>query len=80
LLLLSSLIAVSREGEYGGWIDDSSVSGMCGLVAEWEIRFGPGNRFRVFYEVDREEGTVYILAIGVKERERLYIGGEEIEL
>lgn len=48
--------------------------------AQWELRFGPGNRFRVFYEVDRGNRTVYILAIGVKERDRLYIGGEEVEL
>ena len=48
--------------------------------AEWEIRFGPRNRFRVFYEVDREAGVVYILAIGVKVRDRLYIGGEEVAL
>jgi mRNA-degrading endonuclease RelE of RelBE toxin-antitoxin system len=48
--------------------------------AEWEIRFGPNNRFRVFYEVGREQGAVYILAIGVKERNRLFIGGEEVEL
>ena len=48
--------------------------------AEWEIRFGPNNRFRVFYEVDPEAGAVYILAIGVKVRDRLYIGGEEVEL
>ncbi|MGC9335288.1 MAG: type II toxin-antitoxin system RelE family toxin [Anaerolineae bacterium] len=47
--------------------------------AEWEIRFGPGNRFRVFYEVDRDAGSVHILAIGVKVRDRLYIGGEEVE-
>ena len=47
--------------------------------AEWEICFGPGNRFRVFYEVDREIGTVYILAIGVKVRDRLFVGGEEVE-
>ena len=47
--------------------------------AQWEIRFGPNNRFRVFYEVDQEQGEVYLLAIGVKERNRLYIGGEEVE-
>jgi mRNA-degrading endonuclease RelE of RelBE toxin-antitoxin system len=47
--------------------------------AEWEIRFGPNNRFRVFYEVDQEARAVYILAIGIKIRDRLYIGGEEIE-
>ncbi|MFL6199738.1 MAG: type II toxin-antitoxin system RelE family toxin [Thermoanaerobaculia bacterium] len=48
--------------------------------AQWELRFGPGNRFRVFYEIDREDRKVYILAIGVKERDRLFIGGEEVEL
>jgi mRNA-degrading endonuclease RelE of RelBE toxin-antitoxin system len=47
--------------------------------AEWEIRIGPNNRFRVFYEVDRKAGVVYILAIGVKVRDRLHIGGEEVE-
>lgn len=48
--------------------------------AEWEIRFGPKNRFRVSYEIDRDAGAVYILAIGVKVRDRLYIGREEVEL
>jgi len=46
---------------------------------EWEIRFGPGNRFRVFYQVDQERQTVYILAIGEKRRKRLFIGGEEVD-
>jgi hypothetical protein len=48
--------------------------------AQWELRFGPDNRFRVFYEIDREKRQVSILAIGVKERDRLFIGGEEIKL
>jgi mRNA-degrading endonuclease RelE of RelBE toxin-antitoxin system len=48
--------------------------------AQWELRLGPDNRFRVFYEIDRENRKVYILAIGVKERDRLFIGGEEVEL
>jgi len=32
------------------------------------------------YEVDRDTGSVYLLAIGIKVRDRLYIGGEEVEL
>jgi mRNA-degrading endonuclease RelE of RelBE toxin-antitoxin system len=48
--------------------------------ATWEIRFGPNNRFRVFYDVDETERRVTILAIGVKEGNHLTIGGEEIEL
>jgi len=45
--------------------------------ASWELRCGPGNRFRVFYEVDAESQTVAVLAIGVKDRQRLLIEGKE---
>ena len=48
--------------------------------AAWEIRFGPDNRFRVFYELDRGSHEVLILAIGQKKGNRLVIGGEELEL
>ncbi|MBI1899676.1 MAG: type II toxin-antitoxin system RelE/ParE family toxin [Planctomycetia bacterium] len=47
--------------------------------ATWELRCGPQNRFRVFYEVDGVQRTVFVLAIGVKDRNRLYFGGEEFE-
>src|SRR5262249_27060693 len=47
--------------------------------ASWELRCGPDNRFRVFYEVDAAAHEVQILAIGVKDRSRLSIGGEEYE-
>lgn len=52
------------------------------LFAEgtWEIRFGPDNSFRVFYEVDHQHHAVHVLAVGVKKGNRLYIGGEEVEL
>jgi mRNA-degrading endonuclease RelE of RelBE toxin-antitoxin system len=45
--------------------------------AEWELRFGPANRFRVFYQVQAE--TVILLAFGEKEGNRLFIEGEEVE-
>ena len=48
--------------------------------ASWEIRFGPDNRFRVFYDIDLEKHDVAILAVGRKEKNRLFIGGEEAEL
>lgn len=48
--------------------------------ATWELRFGPENRYRVFYAVDHERAEVQILAIGIKERARLIIGGEEIKI
>ena len=44
--------------------------------AHWELRFGPANRYRAFYTLDGE--TILVLAIGVKERERLLIGGREV--
>jgi mRNA-degrading endonuclease RelE of RelBE toxin-antitoxin system len=48
--------------------------------ATWELRLGPDNRFRVLYAVDPERREVQVLAVGVKERNRLFIGGEEVEL
>ena len=48
--------------------------------ATWEIRFGPDNRFWVFYRVDNDSEYVVILAIGEKIGSRLLIGGEEIEI
>jgi len=50
------------------------------LGADWEIRFGPDNRFRVFYTIEREVREVQILAIGVKRGDKLLIAGQEIEL
>ncbi len=50
------------------------------LGADWEIRFGPDNRFRVFYSVEQENRQVFILAIGVKRGNRLIIGREEVNL
>ena len=50
------------------------------FAATWELRFGTNNRFRVFYEIDTAEQMMLILAIGVKDREKLIVGGEEVEL
>ena len=47
--------------------------------ASWELRCGPNNRFRVLYDVDSTTLQVWILAIGVKDRNRLLIGKEEYE-
>jgi mRNA-degrading endonuclease RelE of RelBE toxin-antitoxin system len=48
--------------------------------ATWEIRLGRHNRFRVLYDIDQEAHTVRVMAIGEKQREHLFIGGEEVEL
>jgi mRNA-degrading endonuclease RelE of RelBE toxin-antitoxin system len=45
--------------------------------AQWELRLGPDNRFRVFYQVQGEDREICVMAIGVKDRNRLLIGGEE---
>jgi mRNA-degrading endonuclease RelE of RelBE toxin-antitoxin system len=48
--------------------------------ATWELRLGPQNRFRVFYDVNQQGHQVEILAFGVKTRNRLTIGKKEVEL
>lgn len=48
--------------------------------ATWEIRFGPENTFRVYYGVRPQQREVHVLAIGIKLRDKVYIGGEEIDL
>jgi hypothetical protein len=50
------------------------------LGADWELRLGPDNRFRVFYRVDAERREVRVLTIAVKEINRIFIAGEEVEL
>jgi len=47
-------------------------------LAPWELRIG---NLRVYYDVeDDPEPVVYIRAVGVKERNRVRIGKEVIEL
>jgi mRNA-degrading endonuclease RelE of RelBE toxin-antitoxin system len=48
--------------------------------ATWELRFGAGNRFRVFYDINQTQHVVAVLAIGIRRGNRLLIGGEEIRL
>ncbi len=47
-------------------------------VAPWELRIG---MLRAYYNVvDAPEPTVVVLAVGIKIHNRLYIGGEEVQL
>jgi hypothetical protein len=50
------------------------------LEADWELRFGANNRFRAFYTINMGQRAVYIVAIGVKQGNKLFIGGEEVAL
>lgn len=45
-------------------------------MSVWELRFGPDNRFRVFYVPDVDLFKVKVVAVGVKIRDQLFIGGE----
>ncbi len=45
--------------------------------ATWELRLGD---LRVFYNVNDLEQTIEIVAVGIKEHNRLIIGGEEVKL
>lgn len=46
-------------------------------LAEWELRVGD---FRVFYDVDSDNGLVKVIAIGEKKGNQLFVSGEEYEL
>ena len=46
-------------------------------VAPWELRVGD---LRVYYVEEEPEAVVLILAVGWKERNRVHIGGEVIDL
>lgn len=47
---------------------------------DWELRCGEQNEFRVFYRTNSNKKEVYILAIGVKKKNKLTIGKTEITL
>jgi hypothetical protein len=49
------------------------------IGADWELRCGPNNCFRVLYRI-AEALEIYVLAVGIKDGNRLLIGGEEFEL
>jgi mRNA-degrading endonuclease RelE of RelBE toxin-antitoxin system len=46
-------------------------------LADWELRI---RQHRVFYDVDKDADRVRIVAVGYKEHNKLFIGGEEFEL
>ncbi len=47
-------------------------------LAPWELRIA---EIRVYYDVEEEpEELVTVLAVGIKDRNRVIIGGEELEL
>ena len=47
-------------------------------LAPWELRI---DELRVYYEiVEDPEAVVTIVAVGVKQRDRILIGGKEIKL
>jgi mRNA-degrading endonuclease RelE of RelBE toxin-antitoxin system len=46
-------------------------------LARYELRIGD---LRVYYEVDERRRVVEIRAVGVKDRNRVLIGGEEVDL
>ena len=47
------------------------------FLARFELRI---DHLRVYYEVDEQDAVVEIRAVGIKDRHRVFIGGEEIKL
>jgi len=50
------------------------------IGATWEVRCGPDNRFRIFYDVQRDQHLVVVLAIARKVGNQLLVGKEKFEL
>jgi mRNA-degrading endonuclease RelE of RelBE toxin-antitoxin system len=50
------------------------------MDATWQLRFGPGNAYRVFYNIDAEKRVVFLQTLGIKERTRLFVDGKRIYL
>lgn len=46
-------------------------------LARYELRLG---NLRAFFEIEEEAATVLVLAVGRKEGNKLWIGGEEVRL
>lgn len=46
-------------------------------LGEWELRV---DKFRVFYDIDTENETVLVKAVGIKISNKLFIRGEEFPL
>jgi mRNA-degrading endonuclease RelE of RelBE toxin-antitoxin system len=47
------------------------------FLARFELRI---DHLRVYYEVDEQDAVVEIRAVGIKDRDRVFIGGEGIKL
>ncbi len=50
------------------------------IGATWEVPCGPGNRFRIFYDLHRDQHLVVVLAIARKVGNELCVGKERFEL
>jgi mRNA-degrading endonuclease RelE of RelBE toxin-antitoxin system len=46
-------------------------------IAPWELRVGA---LRVFFDADPAANRVHVLAVGIKIREKVMIGGAEVQL
>jgi hypothetical protein len=47
------------------------------LGADWELRLG---QLRVYSDIDEPDGTVRVLRVGVKVRERVFLRGRVVDL
>ena len=64
-----------KETTNRGPLEKPSILGIA-----WRLRFGPDNKFRVYYRFDAVLHEVYILAVGIKDKTRLYVGGKEFQI
>ena len=76
---LRALTARQRSLDHQPWLETRNRKPMRpDPLAPWELRV---EELRVYYDVTVEpEGIVTILAVGIKDRSRIIIDGEEVEL
>ncbi len=47
------------------------------VLSRWELRI---DNYRVFYNIDKEQGIVDITAVGYKKHNKLFIRGKEVKI
>lgn len=50
------------------------------MDATWQLRFGPMNAYRVFYNIDFTQRKVDLVSTGIKQRTRLFVDGNLVLL
>jgi mRNA-degrading endonuclease RelE of RelBE toxin-antitoxin system len=69
---------IERQLTYQPNVETRNRKPLCAHpLGEWELRI---DKFRVFYDIDTENETVLVKAVGIKIGNKLFIRGKEFPL